>query len=85
MFMLPKSNSCFEMVNQILLYYYRLVNKCVMKDNVKIVSSEHNWLKRNFLEMYHIVKNKNSINFRRDTEKLNNNYKNFILNVSRCK
>lgn len=50
-------------------------------ENTKILAMEHNCFKLNFLEMYHIVKNKNSVNLRTDILNLNQNYKNFIKNI----
>lgn len=51
-------------------------------DNIKILDFETNQKKRLFLEMYHINKNKNSINYKSDIQKLSNIYCN-ILNFEK--
>ncbi|WP_165349280.1 GIY-YIG nuclease family protein, partial [Enterobacter cloacae complex sp. 4DZ1-17B1] len=46
---------------------------------VEILETEPHWKKRNIKEMIHIKKQKSSINFRTDTEKLINSY-NILIN-----
>ena len=47
-------------------------------NEVKILEHEKNFKKRLCLEMIHIKKNNNSINFRTDIENLNDIYSNII-------
>lgn len=49
-------------------------------NNVKILCQENNYKSRLFLEMFHINKNKNAINYKSDTSQLSNIYCN-ILNL----
>jgi len=50
-------------------------------DSVKVVQSESNWQRRSFLEMYHVVKNENSLNIQSDYKNFNNTYQRIINKI----
>lgn len=54
-------------------------------NNAKILTTESNFMKRSFAEMFHIIKNQNSVNAKTDVKYLSNAYKNIIYDSRKFK